>query len=170
MTVLFAYDGSDSADAAITAAGSLLTRQDGGSVVVSVWDPAIVEGLRAVKFGAPPAIAMDAAQQDERAEHQARLVAERGTRLADQAGFRARARWVAEKKHVADTIVAVADELDADVIILGARGLTGLAAFTGSVSIHVLEHAQRPVLIVPPKPASHAATAEGTVGGWRDRG
>jgi nucleotide-binding universal stress UspA family protein len=169
MTILFAYDGSDSADAAITAAGSLLTRQD-GSVVVSVWDPAVVEGLRAVKFGALPAIAMDAAQQDELAEHQARLLAEHGARLADQAGFRARARWVAEKKHVADAIVAVANELDTDVIVLGARGLTGLAAFMGSVSIHVLEHAQRPVLIVPPKPASHAATAEDPVGGRLDRG
>ena len=51
MTILFAYEG---ADAAFAAAGSLLTHQDGGSVVVSVWDPAIVEGLRAVKFGAPP--------------------------------------------------------------------------------------------------------------------
>jgi nucleotide-binding universal stress UspA family protein len=152
MTILFAYDGSAGADAAIAAAGSLLTRQDGGAVVVSVWDPAIVEGLRAVKFGAPPAIAMDAAQEDERAEHRARLLSEQGARLAEQAGFRARARWVAEKKHVADTIVAVADELDADVIVLGARRLTGLAAVMDGVSIRVLEHAQRPVLIVPLTP------------------
>jgi len=62
MTILFAYDG---ADTGITAAGSLLTRQDGGSVVVSVWDPAIVEGLRAVKFGASPAVAMDAATAED---------------------------------------------------------------------------------------------------------
>jgi hypothetical protein len=36
MTILFAYDGADNADAAIVAAGSLLTRQNGSSVVVSV--------------------------------------------------------------------------------------------------------------------------------------
>jgi nucleotide-binding universal stress UspA family protein len=161
MTILFAYDGSDSADAAIAAAGNLLTRQDDDSVVVSVWDPAIVEGLRATKFGAPPAISMDAAQEDERAEHHARLLAEHGTRMANQAGFRARARWVAENKHVADTILAVADEVDADVIVAGARGPTGIAAFLGSVSVHVLQHARRPVLIVPPKLASLAATAAG---------
>jgi len=160
MTILFAYDGSDSADAAIAAARSLLSRQDDGSVVVSVWDPAIVEGLRATKFGAPPAIAMDAAQQDERAERHARLLAEHGTRMANQAGFAARARWVAENKHVADTILAVADEVDADVIVVGARGLTRIAGFLGSVSVHVLQHARRPVLIVPPGPASPATAAD----------
>jgi nucleotide-binding universal stress UspA family protein len=160
MTILFAYDGSDSADAAIAAAGTLLTRRDGDAVVVSVWDPAIVEGLRFAKFGAPPAIAMDAAEQDERAEHHARLLAEHGARLAQQAGFRVRARWIAEHKHLADTIVAVADELDADVIVLGTHGHTGPAALLGSVPAHVLEHARRPVLIVPPKPPPHVGTAQ----------
>jgi len=53
MPILFAYVGADSADAAIGAAGSLLTRQAGGSVVVSVWHPPIAEGLRAVRFGGP---------------------------------------------------------------------------------------------------------------------
>ena len=38
MTILFAYDGSAGADAAIAAAGSLLTRQDGGAVSAAVVD------------------------------------------------------------------------------------------------------------------------------------
>jgi hypothetical protein len=34
--------------------------------------------------------------------------------------------------------------------------LTGIAAFFGSVSNHVLQHASRPVLVVPPQKASTA--------------
>jgi hypothetical protein len=38
--------------------------------------------------------------------------------------------------------------------------LTGLAAFLGSVSVHVLEHAQCLDLIGPPKPTLHAGPAQ----------
>ena len=50
MTILFAHND---ADAPIAAGGSLLTPWKGRSEVDSDWHPAIVEGLRAVKFGAP---------------------------------------------------------------------------------------------------------------------
>ena len=36
----------------------------------------------------------------------------------------------------------------------GARGLTGLRAFLGSVSNHLLQHAHRPLLIIPPRTPS----------------
>src|ERR671934_164053 len=105
MNILFAYDGSDEADAAISAAAALLQPNGGKAVVLSVWEPLTVQALRAEKFGGPLAFPLRA------------------------------------------------DELDADVIVLGARGLAGIAAFLGSVSNHVLQHAHRPVLIVPPKEA-----------------
>ena len=48
-----------------------------------------------------------------------------------------------------DTIVAVADAKDADLIVVGSRGLGPVkAALLGSVSRGVLDDAQRPVLIV----------------------
>ena len=54
-------------------------------------------------------------------------------------------------------IADVADEVDAAVIVIGSRGLTGLKKVVEtSVSQHLAEHARRPVLIVPP--ASHEAT------------
>jgi hypothetical protein len=53
------------ATAAVRRTELILAARDGGSVVVSVWDPAIVEGLRAVKFGASPAVAMDAATAED---------------------------------------------------------------------------------------------------------
>ena len=54
-----------------------------------------------------------------------------------------------DDRGIAESIVAAADEADADLIILGARGLAGVRAFIGSVSNHVLQHARRPVLVVP---------------------
>ncbi len=51
--------------------------------------------------------------------------------------------------------VAEANALDVDlVVVVGARGLTGLRAFLGSVSNHLLQHAHRPLLIIPPRTPS----------------
>ena len=50
-----------------------------------------------------------------------------------------------------DGVVQVADEIDAAVIVLGSRGLTGAKELLeGSFSHAVASHAGRPVLIVPP--------------------
>lgn len=51
----------------------------------------------------------------------------------------------------APTIVALARELDADLIILGFEGLTGIERIRalGSVSRAVMETTRRPVLVVP---------------------
>ena len=46
MTILFAYDGSESADAAIAAAGKLLGHNRLEAVVFTVWEPLVVEALR----------------------------------------------------------------------------------------------------------------------------
>lgn len=48
-------------------------------------------------------------------------------------------------------IIDVADELDAEVVVIGSRGLIGIREFArGSVAHDVATHEQRPVLIVPP--------------------
>ena len=47
MTVLFAYDGSEGGDAAIAAAGELLNHDRADAVVLTVWEPLVVEALRA---------------------------------------------------------------------------------------------------------------------------
>jgi nucleotide-binding universal stress UspA family protein len=48
-------------------------------------------------------------------------------------------------------IVDVADELDAAVIVIGSRSLSGAREFArGSLSHDVATHARHPVLIVPP--------------------
>jgi nucleotide-binding universal stress UspA family protein len=58
----------------------------------------------------------------------------------------------AESRHgdVAGTILDVAADVDACVIVMGSRGLHGVKAFLlGSVSHAVMLHADRAVLVVP---------------------
>jgi nucleotide-binding universal stress UspA family protein len=58
---------------------------------------------------------------------------------------------VADNESIWRTIVDVADEVDASLIVTGSRGLAGVrSVLLGSVSNHVLHHAHRPTLIVPP--------------------
>lgn len=52
-----------------------------------------------------------------------------------------------------ETVVREAERLHADLIVLGSRGHGAIRrALLGSVSEHVLHHANRPVLIVPAPP------------------
>jgi nucleotide-binding universal stress UspA family protein len=54
----------------------------------------------------------------------------------------------------ADAILRAADELKADVIVIGTHGRTGLnRMFMGSVAEHVIRHAKVPVLVVREPPA-----------------
>jgi nucleotide-binding universal stress UspA family protein len=151
MTILFAYDGSENADAAIAGSASLLGgRENAEAVVLTVWEPLVVEAVRTMRFGGSvPPIPTNVAEVDDSAEEQAKQLAEHGARLAGEAGFDARALWVADDRRIADAIVAGAEELDADVIVTGTRGLAGIAALLGSVSSHVVQNAKRPVLVVP---------------------
>ena len=54
---------------------------------------------------------------------------------------------------VATTVCRIAEELPADVIVVGSHGRTGLKrVFLGSVSEHVVRHAPCPVLVVHERP------------------
>ena len=74
-----------------------------------------------------------------------------GRALARKAGLAVEARCVESGTTVWTTIVEIADELDADVIVTGTRGTTGLRSLIhSSTADQVLRHSRRPVLIVPP--------------------
>ena len=85
---------------------------------------------------------------DEITKQLAEEKATRGVDLATDAGFQAQGRIARGKAWRA--ICHVATELEADVIVLGARGLGRIGGMLlGSVSSAVAVHAKRPVLIVP---------------------
>ena len=139
--VLFGYDGSEHARAAIDRAGHLL--RPGPAVVVTVWstlEAAAPSALLAVPGGviAEAVSDIDAATRE----------AAEGAALAVAAGFEARPHVVRSSGAVFAALIACADELDAVAIVLGSRGRSALAAtLLGSVSTGVLHHTKRPVLI-----------------------
>jgi nucleotide-binding universal stress UspA family protein len=151
MNVLFAYDGSESADAALAAVAAIVDPHNVEAIVLCVWEPLTLQALRTERFGGWVSVPLDVTELDEQAEKQAELLAEQGARMAREHGYDARGISVADKQDVAGTILATADELEVDLIVLGARGLAGVRAFLGSVSSHVVQHAHRPVLVVPMK-------------------
>src|SRR5256885_6466191 len=91
VTILFSYDGSESADAAIAAAGKLLDHDRADAVVLTVWEPLVVEALRANRFGGWPPIPPDVTQVDQHAQKQAQLLAEHGARRSPAASCRSSA-------------------------------------------------------------------------------
>lgn len=51
-------------------------------------------------------------------------------------------------------LLAVADEVDADLVVVGSRGVGGFPGLLlGSTSTQLAQHSSRPVLIVPPEDA-----------------
>ena len=141
--ILICYDGTEGSDHAIAAAARLLGRRR--AVVLDVGP----ELTTAESFAAISSVVPGTAFEDlNHADALSR--ARRGAERAEAAGFTAEARselalttW--------EGIVEVAEEIDAAVIVLGSRGLSGVREeLVGSVSHQVAGHAHRPVLIVPP--------------------
>lgn len=80
---------------------------------------------------------------------------ERATRILSTSGLNARSG--ARVGDAADELVRAATELDADTIVIGSRGQTGLTRLVlGSVARHVVRHAPASVLVVH-APAAVAA-------------
>lgn len=147
--VLLCFDGSDDASAAIRRAGGVL--QSHAAVVLTVWEPfAVWEPYDpATIISAPLERAFSKALAlDEIAEEVAQEKMAQGVSLAVAAGFTADGRTAKGKAW--RTICEVAEEIDASVIVLGARGLSRFGSvLLGGVSSAVSVHAMRPVLIVP---------------------
>lgn len=138
--VVFAYDGSDLARAAIAEAGRQL-RPGRQGLVVTVWQPFNVG------FVAPPELELNAAQTDA-VKRAAEQTAGEGASLAEASGFQAHGIAV-QAAPPWKGLVDAADQHDAGLIVLGSHGRSGLAdVLIGSVAASVAEHSKRSVLIV----------------------
>ena len=144
--ILIAYDGSPDAREAIQRAGGLLG--DRPATVLTVWE--LFQDVLARTGGGFPIGGVDYDELDREYEEEARRRANEGAELARDAGLNAQARTCVRDGSIANTILAEADELGAEAIVLGTRGLTGLKSLLlGSVSHAVAQHADRPVIVVP---------------------
>jgi nucleotide-binding universal stress UspA family protein len=146
--ILLCYDGSPDAQSAIDRAGELLGGQP--ATVVTVWETFVdVMARSGAGIGlATPSLNVD--EIDTASEEAARERAEEGVERAKRAGLNAQPRTRARGVTIAGTILSVADEVGADSIVVGTRGLTGLKSLLlGSVSHALLQHADRMVIVVP---------------------
>jgi nucleotide-binding universal stress UspA family protein/MFS family permease len=140
--VLFAYDGSDTAKAAIAEAGhQLQPRRE--AVVLTVWR------TFGVDFMPEPGTQFDAACGDE-VKEAAEQTAAHGAALAEAAGFRAEAEAV-QGTPAWKAVLAAADDHQASLIVLGAHRRAGIGGrVAGSVSGDVMARSERPVMIIHP--------------------
>lgn len=145
---LICYDGSDPSLEALTAAAPLLATHE--IVVLTVWQPL---SARLVESGGFGVFALDREGELDLAERDAaREAAEDGARQARERGVAAVARVEEASGPVWQKIIDVADELDAGLIVCATRGRGSITtALLGSTSRAVLQHAKRPVLVVPQK-------------------
>jgi nucleotide-binding universal stress UspA family protein len=136
--ILIAYDGSDYAKEAIKQAGEQL-RDGRRAIVLTVWQP------YALGFVGAPVVAPVALEED--IDRKAREVAKEGARLARRAGFDAEP-LVEQGDPVWQRIVESAEEHDADILVMGSHGRTGISRLLlGSVASAAASHTDRPVLI-----------------------
>ena len=135
--ILIATDGSPSAQEAVDVGLELAKEQDADVTFVHVTDPDEFRGGR----GGTHALAHTEEIDDS----------ETVLKAAGEAAEEAGVSYALERisGNTVESIVAFADEKDADVIVVGSRGRNSLAtALLGSISHGVLHHARRPVLVV----------------------
>ena len=161
--MLLCYDGSEFARAAIEHAATVLKERD--AVVLTVWESLGSTLLRSA-FPGRGELARDLREisgevldeLDKGTGERALATAAEGAEIAAAAGFDARAvgrRAVAgpaerDEVTVWQEILAAAEEEQAEAIVLGSRGRSGLRSMVlGSVSYGVVHHSSRPVLVVP---------------------
>ena len=140
--VVYCYDGSEHAREAIVAASRTL--RPGPAYVVTVWRSAW-----STVAAVPNAILSQdtVTEVDTAAEDAASSIAGEGAALIEGA----KPQVLSDMGSVWRCILDFADEHDAAVIVVGARGLGTLqSTMLGSVSHGLVNHSHRPVLVMPP--------------------
>jgi nucleotide-binding universal stress UspA family protein len=106
-------------------------------------------GLRILALLAVPLDHNIISQSNADLEEVGREVLARARDRVDASGFTGKAEYKIELGHPSERILTIAKAEKADAIVLGSRGLSGIAEFfLGSVSTKISQYANIPVLIV----------------------
>jgi len=148
MKILLAIDGTKFSDAAIQA----ITK----TIVADHSQVLILQALEPILYSAPPQMAPgyapEMAQKREEQMKEAKASVAAAARTLQAAGFGVATRVV--EADARNAILDVAEESNADLIVLGSHGRRGIQKFLiGSVAESVARHARCSVLIVRLFPA-----------------
>jgi nucleotide-binding universal stress UspA family protein len=139
------FDGTAEAERVVLALRrALVVAIEEGAAFGAVLAPVLVAGLPATELEICNAVrAADAVIE------QAVNLAQKGAALAQEVGLEAESIVVSDDVSVASTLLRVADERDAPVVVVGAHRRVALSRlFMGSTAKDVLKRAERPVLVV----------------------
>ena len=136
--ILIATDGSPASQEAVEFGVELAEEQDAAVVFVHVVP--LIDRVPMSSFGMVGALPHEPSKHDREALEEAEAV-------AVQHGVRATTELM--RGDTVDEIVACANSLDVDLIVVGSRGHGTLAsALLGSVSRGVLSESKRPVAVI----------------------
>ena len=157
MSVMICYDGSPSAKHAIEIAAAALPERH--VTLLHVWNPP--DPVLTDAFSEPDAVAGSSGKALEQwcLDRGDQLLSEGGSLAADL-GLDVAGRLERCKHSVPATILQVAEELGA-MVVIGTRGATAVQTdLLGSVSHEVVYRSHLPVLVVPAPGAGDAAGAQ----------
>ena len=148
--MVIGYDGSEFSRAAVRHAAELFAGRP--AVVATVWEPGMREvpvafpGTMGVTVVASDPATVDEIDRDQR--ERALVIAADGAEFARSVGLVAEPQAVPDEVDVADTLIDIARERSAAVVVVGSRGISGVRRhLLGGVSRKLIEHSDRPVLV-----------------------
>ena len=142
--MLMCSDGSEQALEAAAVAAEIARKFNSQLLLLSVYDPSVIP---AATVGIPDGSLQTAVSAGCYAEEAQSGVEKATGQVLQEAGVTYITRR--ELGHPVDRIIRVAQDEQADLIVMGSRGLGGFKRLVlGSVSEGVLHHAPCPVLIV----------------------
>jgi nucleotide-binding universal stress UspA family protein len=144
--LIIGYDGSHAAGHAIDAAAAIARATN--AIVTNVWQPALL-ATSTFPHAAPAEPLPE--YEDAALENAARHIADEGVQRATDAGLHARPELrCGAAGDIGDVLDALAEEYDADLIVIGRRNSSWLeAAVFGSAWKDAVRQSRRPVLVVP---------------------
>ena len=146
--VLMGYDGSPAANAAIDVGAHLFPHAH--LWVAHLWTPPFASSSMRQRLWSGAGHFDDfVAALEREGEREADRIAATGVILARAAGWDAEPLVARTDGGEGLRFTGLADKVDADLVLVGSRGLGGAQAILGSTSDLVVHYTPRPVLVVP---------------------